>query len=122
MRQRLDDNLLQISSTRTMTDHRIEQLTAWYQPIVDLNTGKVAGCEVLSRIVAADGSAGSAAALMDELEREPEAQYALIRKLLECDPPRDRSRLCEAPRLLRERQHSALGVRHRPHRADAVRP
>ena len=66
-----------------MTDHRIEQLTAWYQPIVDLNTGKVAGCEVLSRIVAADGSAGSAAALMDELEREPEAQYALIRKLLE---------------------------------------
>jgi EAL domain-containing protein (putative c-di-GMP-specific phosphodiesterase class I) len=38
-----------------MTDHRIEQLTAWYQPIVDLNTGKVTGCEVLSRIVAADG-------------------------------------------------------------------
>ena len=66
-----------------MTDHRIEQLTAWYQPIVDLNTGKVAGCEVLSRIVAADGSAGSAAALMDEFEREPEVQYALIRKLLE---------------------------------------
>jgi len=66
-----------------MTDHRIERLTAWYQPIVDLNTGKVAGCEVLSRIVAADGSAGSAAALMDELEREPEAQYALIRRLLD---------------------------------------
>ena len=40
-----------------MTDHRIERLSAWYQPIVDLNTGKVAGCEVLSRIVAADGSA-----------------------------------------------------------------
>jgi EAL domain-containing protein (putative c-di-GMP-specific phosphodiesterase class I) len=66
-----------------MTDHRIEQLTAWYQPIVDLNTGKVAGCEALSRIVAPDGSVGSAAALMDELEREPEAQYALIRRLLE---------------------------------------
>jgi hypothetical protein len=28
---------------------------------------------VLSRIVAVDGSAGSAVALMDELEREPEA-------------------------------------------------
>ena len=40
-----------------MKDHRIERLSAWYQPIVDLNTGKVAGCEVLSRIVAADGSA-----------------------------------------------------------------
>lgn len=66
-----------------MTDQRIERLTTWYQPIVDLNTGKVAGCEALSRIVASDGSAGSAAALMDELEREPEAQYALIRKLME---------------------------------------
>jgi len=66
-----------------MTDHRVERLTAWYQPIVDLNTGRVSGCEVLSRIVAADGSAGSAAALMDEFEREPEVQYALIRKLLE---------------------------------------
>jgi EAL domain-containing protein (putative c-di-GMP-specific phosphodiesterase class I) len=66
-----------------MIDPRIAQLTAWYQPIVDLNTGKVSGCEVLSRIVAADGSAGSAAALMDEFEREPEVQYALIRKLLE---------------------------------------
>jgi EAL domain-containing protein (putative c-di-GMP-specific phosphodiesterase class I) len=66
-----------------MKDPRIERLTAWYQPIVDLNTGKVAGCEVLSRIVAADGSAGSAAALMGELERDPEAQYALIRRLLD---------------------------------------
>ena len=66
-----------------MTDRRIEGLTAWYQPIVDLNTGKVVGCEVLSRIVGADGRGGSAAALMNELEQEPEVQYALIRKLLE---------------------------------------
>jgi EAL domain-containing protein (putative c-di-GMP-specific phosphodiesterase class I) len=66
-----------------MSDHRIEQLTTWYQPIVDLNTGKVAGCEALSRIVAPDGLAGSASALLDELEQEPEAQYSLIRKLLE---------------------------------------
>ena len=66
-----------------MNDHRIEQLSAWYQPIIDLNTGEVAGCEALSRVVAADGSAKSAAALMDELEREPEAQFALIRKLLD---------------------------------------
>jgi EAL domain-containing protein (putative c-di-GMP-specific phosphodiesterase class I) len=66
-----------------MADSRFERLATWYQPIVDLNTGRVAGCEVLSRIIAADGSAGSAAALMDELEREPEAQYALIRRSLE---------------------------------------
>jgi EAL domain-containing protein (putative c-di-GMP-specific phosphodiesterase class I) len=59
------------------------QLSGWYQPIVDLNTGEVAGCEILSRIVAVDGSAKSAAALMGELEREPEAQFALIRKLLD---------------------------------------
>lgn len=66
-----------------MADSRFERLATWYQPIVDLNTGRVVGFEVLSRIIAADGSAGSAAALMDELEREPEAQYALIRRSLE---------------------------------------
>jgi EAL domain-containing protein (putative c-di-GMP-specific phosphodiesterase class I) len=66
-----------------MSDDRIDPLTIWFQPIVDLNSGKVAGFEALSRIVAADGSAASPAALMTELEREPEAQYALIRKVLE---------------------------------------
>jgi EAL domain-containing protein (putative c-di-GMP-specific phosphodiesterase class I) len=65
-----------------VSDSRIERLTAWYQPIVDLNTGKVMGFEALSRLVARDGSVSSAGALMDELEREPEAQYELIRKLL----------------------------------------
>ncbi len=66
-----------------MTDSRIERLTAWYQPIVDLNTGRVAGFEALSRVVAKDGSAVSAGPLMEELERDPEAQYALIHKLLD---------------------------------------
>ena len=66
-----------------MRDRRIERLTAWYQPIVDLNSGKVTGFEALSRIIAPDGGGGSPAALMDDLEREPEAQYALIHKLLE---------------------------------------
>jgi EAL domain-containing protein (putative c-di-GMP-specific phosphodiesterase class I) len=65
-----------------MTDSRIDRLAAWYQPIVDLNTGKVTGFEVLSRLIAADGTVTSAGALMDELEREPEAQYELISKLL----------------------------------------
>jgi EAL domain-containing protein (putative c-di-GMP-specific phosphodiesterase class I) len=64
-------------------DSRIERITAWYQPIVDLNTGRVSGFEVLSRLVSKDGTVQSAAALMAELEREPEAQYALIYKLLD---------------------------------------
>lgn len=66
-----------------MGDSRIEQITAWYQPVVDLNTGRITGVEALSRLVAPDGTAVSAAPLMEELEREPEAQYALIYKLLD---------------------------------------
>lgn len=66
-----------------MIDHRIGALATWYQPIVDLDTGKVVGFEALSREIAGDGSARSAGALMDELEREPEAQYAVIHRLLE---------------------------------------
>ncbi|MCK6371607.1 MAG: EAL domain-containing protein [Gammaproteobacteria bacterium] len=65
-----------------MTDSRIDRIVAWYQPIVDLNTGRVAGFEALSRLTSPDGTIGSAGRLMDEFERDPEAQYALIRRLL----------------------------------------
>ena len=65
-----------------MTDSRLDGLVAWYQPIVDLNTGAVSGFEVLSRIVTATGAVESAGPLMEELEREPEVQYALIDRLL----------------------------------------
>lgn len=65
-----------------VTDSRIQRLTAWYQPVVDLNTGRVSGFEVLSRLVSADGKAAPVARLMEELEREPEAQHMLIRHLL----------------------------------------
>jgi len=65
-----------------VADSRIQRLTAWYQPVVDLNTGRVSGFEVLSRLVSADGRAASVVRLMEELEREPEAQHMLIRRLL----------------------------------------
>lgn len=67
-----------------MTDSRLASLRAWYQPIVDLNTGRVAGFEVLSRVVGPEGSILSAAALMEDLEKDPEAQYELIHRLLGC--------------------------------------
>lgn len=66
----------------SMSDSRIQRLVAWYQPIVDLNTGRVTGFEALSRMVSTSGAVESAGPLMEELEREPEVQYALINRLL----------------------------------------
>jgi len=71
-----------MAASPDIVDSRLQRLTAWYQPVVDLNTGRVCGFEVLSRLVSADGSVASAGRLMEELEREPEAQYVLIRRLL----------------------------------------
>ncbi len=65
-----------------MSDPRLQRLTAWFQPIIDLNTGRVAGFEVLSRLAGPGGTFESAGALMEDLEKDPEAQYEVIHRLL----------------------------------------
>ncbi len=63
-------------------DEIAKQFTAHYQPIVDLNTGAVAGFEALARVVQADGSFATAGAVIDEIEGQPDALKALIRAIL----------------------------------------
>lgn len=63
-------------------DEIAKQFTAHYQPIVDLNTGAVAGFEALARVVQADGSIATAGAVIDEIEGQSDALNALIRTIL----------------------------------------
>ena len=58
------------------------QFTAHYQPIVDLNTGAVAGFEALARIVKADGSITTAGADIEKIERRADTLKALVRTIL----------------------------------------
>jgi sensor c-di-GMP phosphodiesterase-like protein len=68
----------------SISDSQIARLTAWYQPIVDLNTGAVAGFEALARLAGRGSSANSAAELIAKAESDEEALYALIRRILDC--------------------------------------
>jgi sensor c-di-GMP phosphodiesterase-like protein len=63
-------------------DQIAKQFTAYYQPIVDLNTGVVAGFEALARIVGADGEGKTAGAIIEKIERRPATLKALIRAIL----------------------------------------
>jgi sensor c-di-GMP phosphodiesterase-like protein len=63
-------------------DQIAEQYTAYYQPIVDLNSGVVTGFEALARIVEADGSVRTAGAEIEEIEGQTDTLTALIRTIL----------------------------------------
>lgn len=63
-------------------DEIAQRFTAYYQPIVDLNTGAVKGFEALARVVESDGSITTAGAVIEEIERRSETLKALIRTIL----------------------------------------
>ena len=60
----------------------LERMTAHYQPIVDLNTGTIAGFEALLRIVDVGGRAGSIGPVIEQIESDPVLLDRLMRRLL----------------------------------------
>jgi EAL domain-containing protein (putative c-di-GMP-specific phosphodiesterase class I) len=60
----------------------LERVTVHYQPIVDLNTGAVAGFEALARIVDADGKTSSVGPVIEQIESDPVSLDRLMRQLL----------------------------------------
>ena len=60
----------------------LERMTVHYQPIVDLNTGAVAGFEALSRIVDTGGKAHSIGPVIEQIESDPVLLDRLMRRLL----------------------------------------
>jgi c-di-GMP phosphodiesterase len=59
-----------------------KQFIAYYQPIVDLNSGAVAGFEALARVAKSDGSITTAGAVIEQIERRSDTLKALIRTIL----------------------------------------
>ena len=60
----------------------LERATVHYQPIVDLNTGAIAGFEALLRTVDADGKAASIGPVIEQIESDPVLLDQLMRQLL----------------------------------------
>ena len=89
-----------------------KQFTAHYQPIVDLNTGAVAGFEALARVVKSDGAITTVGAVIDKIERRTDTLQALIRTILS-SIRRDIVPLFE--------QHPSGHLGQRPHSADRRR-
>jgi sensor c-di-GMP phosphodiesterase-like protein len=63
-------------------DEIVKRFIAFYQPIIDLNTGAVTGFEALARVVEADGSITTPGAVIEEIERRSDTLKALIRTIL----------------------------------------
>lgn len=60
----------------------LEQSTAYFQPIVDLNTGRVIGAETLVRFVDSDGTVFGPGGLIERIEANPDDVEAMTRRLL----------------------------------------
>lgn len=61
----------------------LELVTAHYQPIVELQTGAVAGFEALARVAGADGTARSIGPYIEQIESDPALLERLMWRLLE---------------------------------------
>ncbi len=59
----------------------IERSTAYFQPIVDLNTGRVLGAETLVRFVGADGTLREPGGLLERIEENSDLLEALTSRL-----------------------------------------
>ncbi|MEF8767778.1 MAG: EAL domain-containing protein [Candidatus Accumulibacter phosphatis] len=72
----------------------LERATVHYQPIIDLDTGAIAGFEALLRTVDGDGNAGSIDPVIEQIESDPVVLDRLMRRLLGMIS-RDAVPLCE---------------------------
>ena len=67
---------------RSLIDTIENQCIAYYQPIVELETGRVIGFESLTRIRGNDGAMSSPGAFIDEIENDVDILTALMRQIL----------------------------------------
>ena len=67
---------------RSLIDTIENQCTAYYQPIVELETGRVVGFEALTRILDNDGAVSSPGAFIDEIEDDVDTLTVLMRQIL----------------------------------------
>ena len=59
-------------------------MCARYQPIVEIDGGRVAGCEALARWRGEDGTLASIGPLADAIEQDEDLATALTARMLEC--------------------------------------
>jgi sensor c-di-GMP phosphodiesterase-like protein len=67
---------------QSLIDTIENQCTAYYQPIVELETGRVVGFESLMRIRDDEGAVSSPGAFIDEIENDADILSALMRQIL----------------------------------------